>query len=430
MEQILYDLLKADMKPALGCTEPSAIALVCAKARSLTKEAPRHILVETNSGVYKNAFTCGIPGTATVGNEYAAVLGTLCGDAERGLCALEGVTPQDVEQARQWMQSGKVEIHIQAISSELFIRATIQTEHDVCIAQLNGMHTNFTLLRRNDEVLLSAEYHEEEQPVAAILRHSMKDLVAFASTAPLERLCFVDQAFEMNVALAQEAVGWEQCCLTRALLKENGNQLISPDARASAKALTGAAIEARFLGAGKPAMSITGSGAHGIICTLPLYAAQQALGHSHEALLRATALSFLVTMYIKECSGKLSAFCGCGVAGGLGAACGLALMQGADSSVLERVFINMASSITGMICTGGNQGCVMKALAAVDIAFTSIALAQDGGAVSVPNGICANTLEKTAQNIGRIASPGMVETEGVILDIIQENLPKTEKSRE
>ena len=166
---------------------------------------------------------------------------------------------------------------------------------------------------------------------------------------------------------------------------------------ATAQLLAAGAVEARVLGLDQPAMSITGSGAHGILATLPLYAAQQVWGLSEECLWRATALSYLVCMYIKEYSGRLSAFCGCAIAAGTGAACGLVLMQGGDPDALARTIRNMASSITGMICDGGNQGCVMK-------------------------GINAPDPETTMRYMGRIASPGMVGTEKTIVEIFEEKM--------
>ncbi len=167
-------------------------------------------------------------------------------------------------------------------------------------------------------------------------------------------------------------------------------------------------------------MSITGSGAHGIIATLPLYAAYKVRGYTKEQLLRATALSYLVCMYIKEYSGKLSAFCGCAIAAGTGMAVALAWLRGGDIHAMERVICNMASSITGMICDGGNQGCVMKGIVAVSAAYSSVKTALEGISVQNMHGINGKTPEDTMRYMGLIASPGMVGTESVIIDILKE----------
>ena len=167
-------------------------------------------------------------------------------------------------------------------------------------------------------------------------------------------------------------------------------------------------------------MSITGSGAHGIIATLPLYASSQVNDYTEEQLLRAIALSYLICMYIKEYSGKLSAFCGCAIAAGIGMACGLTYLKGGTHKTLTLTIQNMASSITGMICDGGNHGCTMKGIVAVDAAYQSVNLALNGLAIECQHGINGKTAEETMRNIGLIASPGMVQTEGVIVDLIRQ----------
>ena len=189
----------------------------------------------------------------------------------------------------------------------------------------------------------------------------------------------------------------------------------------TAQLLCNGAIEARVLGIDKPAMSITGSGAHGIIATLPLFAYQQIhqAEISEDKLLRATALSYLITMYIKEYSGKLSAFCGCGIAAGTGMACGLCYLKGGDYIDMDRVICNMASGITGMICDGGNHGCTMKGIVAVDAAFRTVDMGMEGVSVASVHGINGKTPEETMRNMGRIASPGMTETEKTIVEIMQ-----------
>ena len=210
----------------------------------------------------------------------------------------------------------------------------------------------------------------------------------------------------------------------RYLLEKNGGKIISSNEQATASLLCNAAIEARVIGLDKPAMSITGSGAHGIIATMPLYAAYKVNGYCEEELLRATALSYLVCMYIKEYSGKLSAFCGCAIAAGTGMACALVYLRGGTVEMMKHTINNMASSITGMICDGGNQGCTMKGIAAVDAAYQSVDFAMHGIYIQDVHGINGNTAEETMRNMGLIASPGMVETEGTIVKIFEDKLKK------
>ena len=246
-------------------------------------------------------------------------------------------------------------------------------------------------------------------------------MLSYLEEMDAEELGFIQNAFAMNMDLLEEGLASDRTTFGPLLLEQNGGQRFSNDELKTAQLLCNGAIEARVLGLNKPAMSITGSGAHGIIATLPLYAYQQINQEtvSEEMLLKATALSYLITMYIKEYSGKLSAFCGCGIAAGTGMACGLAYMQGADVKVLEKVICNMASGLTGMICDGGNQGCTMKGIVAVDAAFRAVTMAKSGVAIQAVHGINGKSPEETMRNMGLIASPGMVATEKTIVDIMQ-----------
>ena len=226
----------------------------------------------------------------------------------------------------------------------------------------------------------------------------------------------------MNRELLEEGMRAERAVMTKCLLKDNGGGMISKDALKTAQLMCNGAIEARVLGLGRPAMSITGSGAHGIIATMPLLAWYKAAGNGMDEteLLRAAALSYLITMYIKEYSGRLSAFCGCGIAAGTGMACALAFMRGADEEAVGRVIRNMASGLTGMICDGGNHGCTMKGIVAVDAAFRAVELALEGACIESIHGINGKTPEDTMRHMGMIASPGMAGTEKTIVEIMEQ----------
>ena len=225
----------------------------------------------------------------------------------------------------------------------------------------------------------------------------------------------------MNMELLEEGLQSSKTSFGPWLKVKNGGKLISEDELNTAQLLCNGAIEARVLGLNKPAMSITGSGAHGIIATLPLFAYQQIHREeiAEDMLLRATALSFLITMYIKEYSGRLSAFCGCGIAAGTGMACGLCYLKGGKEEEISKVICNMASGITGMICDGGNQGCTMKGIVAVDAAFRAVELAMANAVIDSVHGINGKSPEETMRNMGQIASPGMSATEKTIVEIMQ-----------
>ena len=418
----LTKLIQSDMRPALGVTEPGAIAFAVAKAKEYVEGELRGVRMVLNSGMYKNAFTCGIPNSHEVGNEHAAALGWVAADASKGLECLEGVKPCHNQEARTLVNEGKVKVELGEVSSRIYIFVEVMTHEGVACVTIRDAHTHITEITKDGQVIFkNADAHtqDEERQVPIIHRYTLRQLLHYAQHVPLEEILFIRQAYNLNLALFEQALKNRRTTFAHYLYKKNGERIISEDEQTSASLLCNAAIEARVLGLSRPAMSITGSGAHGIIATLPLYAAQRVNGYTEEQLLRATALSYLVCMYIKEYSGKLSAFCGCAIAAGTGMACGLAYLRGGTHKTLTLTIQNMASSITGMICDGGNHGCTMKGIVAVDAAYQSVGLALEGIAIEHVHGINGKMPEETMPNMGLIASPGMVKTEGVIVDIMK-----------
>ena len=406
----LTRLIRNDCKPSLGVTEPGAIALAVAAAKELTRGTVRGIHLALNSGMYKNAFTCGIPGTREVGFLWAAALGAVAGKAEKELEALENIDEASVSAAKALLDAGAVTAEMTGIDSEIYIRADVKTELDVCSVTIRHTHTNIVSIVLNGEELLKPVHETRAEEAAAPEIHgfSFEALVSYAKTVPIEEISFLREAFSMNLALLEEGLRDARTVVAHHLFEKNGKTLLSSDTWSTAQLLCAGAIEARVLGAGAPAMSITGS------------AAAKAEGYAEEALLRAAALSMLVTQYIKEYSGRLSAMCGCGVAAGTGMACGLCMLRGGSLSQISMTLRNMALSITGMICDGGNHGCALKAVAATDAAFRACELALCDVSPSAQHGIAGRTPEETMRDIGYISSPGMQETERAIVEIFAE----------
>ena len=315
------------------------------------------------------------------------------------------------------------------ITSTIFILATVKTPSGCASVTIRDAHTNIVKITQNDTVIFekpqTALADHSDTPL--IHRYTLKQLCDYVRSVPVEELTFIRQAFTTNYALFEAGLHSPRTTFARYLLAANGGQVFSQNEQKTASLLCNAAIEARVLGLSEPAMSITGSGAHGIIATMPLYAAYKVNGYTEEALLRATALSYLVCMYIKEYSGKLSAFCGCAIAAGTGMACGLVFLRGGSVEQMHCTINNLAGSITGMICDGGNQGSTMKGVVAVDAAWQAVDMAMKNIYIDSIHGINAATPEETMRNMGRIASPGMVGTEKTILDILQEKRSRKEE---
>lgn len=417
----LTELIKSDMKPALGVTEPGAIAFAVSTAKAHIKGTVKRVGLRLNSGMYKNAFTCGIPGTSEVGNYYAAALGAVAADPKKGLECLEGIGKAEEEAAGEMIKAGMISVSMSSITSRIFIEATVTGEDSEAVVTIQDAHTNITKITENGTVVFEKEAkaaQESKEATPLIHQYTLAQMVEYVNTVSAQELDFIKEAYKVNYELLQEGLKSPKTTYGPYLLKKNGGFLVSEDERKTASLFCNGAIEARVIGLSKPAMSITGSGAHGIIATMPLYAVYKINNYTDEQLLRATALSYLVCMYIKEYSGKLSAFCGCAIAAGTGMACALAWLKGAGAETMEKVINNMASSITGMICDGGNQGCTMKGIVAVDAAFDSVELAMDDVYIYNAHGINGATPEETMHNMGLIASPGMTGTEKTIVDIL------------
>lgn len=419
---ILTKIIKEDMKPALGVTEPGAIAFAVAKAKSYIQGNIEEVKVRLNSGIYKNAYTCGIPNSDQVGNIFAAALGVVAGKADRGLESLEDVTEEDNKKAQKLIDAGKVKIELNKISSDIFIEAEISALEEKAIVKIEGTHTNIVEIVVNGKTIFTKELEKEENKDEEIILHkySVKDILEYVDNVDIAEIDFVMSAHDMNMVLFQEGLNSKKTTFVKQLWKMNGEKIFSESSLNTAQLLCNGAIEARVLGLNKPAMSITGSGAHGIITTLPVLAECRVKGLSDEKLIRATMLSYLICTYIKEYSGRLSAFCGCGIAGGTGIACAIGYLRGAGVEEITNIINNMAAGITGMICDGGNQGCTMKGIVAVDAAFRAVEMAMNNTYIFNIHGINGVTPEKTMMNMGKIASPGMIETEKVIVDIFKD----------
>lgn len=421
----LTRLIREDMKPALGVTEPGAIAFAAARAKAETEGEVQRVEVALNSGMYKNAYTCGIPGSDAYGNLQAAALGVVAADPAKGLESLDGITDADNEAAAKMVRDGRVHVALDHMGSEITIDATVCTETDTCSVHIRGTHTHIQWIEKNGEIVFGEKTEQQEESEEAetpvIHRYTLRQILEYVKQVPAKEISFIREAFSMNIELLEEGIHSKKTTIGPMLFRANDGKIISEDARKTAQLMCNGAIEARVLGLSSPAMSITGSGAHGIIATMPLFAYYEVNYEviDDDILLRATALSYLITMYIKEYSGRLSAFCGCGIAAGTGMACGLGYLRGASEAQQTMIIQNMASGLTGMICDGGNQGCAMKGMVAVDAAFRSVDMAMQNVCIDAIHGINGRTPEDTMRNMGRIASPGMVKTEEVIVDIMK-----------
>ena len=411
--KLLIDTVRNDLTPSLGVTEPGAIAYASAAAARAVGGRVLSVRVKLNSGIYKNSFTCAVPGTGGMGCALAAALGAVCGDPDKKLMATEGANRADIKEAKQLVSAGAAVAELASVSPDIFIEATVETDNGVAAATVRGRHDRLVSLivngRQKDIPCDEPDGAAEEFCVSSV---PFSEILRCVERS--QELEFTDNAVEMNLALFEDGLRSGSIPLTV-------SRIPSPKSREEyAERLTCGAIEARVRGAASPAMAITGSGSHGILCTLPIHAAARFDGVDAEREHRALLLSMLVTRYIKELSGLLSTACGCVLAGGTGAALGLVYLYAGDR-LEERLTLaldSMSASVTGMICHGGNTGCSLKAAVGVKMAFAAAKMALDGFGAESVHGILGASADETMRNMARIAKD-MLPVEQSIIDIMK-----------
>ena len=437
-EQEIIDLIHREVKPALGCTEPIAVALAVAKAVEIIAEncpcaanwrvtADFHIDVEVSANILKNGMGVGIPGTGMVGLPVAAALGAVCGDSSLGLEVLARLSPAEVARAKELVASKAVCVSVAETERLLYVKATVSLEGGArasaevdphAYAIIEDDHDRIVETSFADRILMSSE-----SGAASVDSDSrdygltVQEIYDFATRMPFEDIAFILEDRTLNLALAREGLDGDYGLKVGKAIRENQQEVFGDDFLSFAMGLTAAASDARMAGCTLPAMSNSGSGNQGITVSMPIIAYALKYGVADEPLARALILSNLVAIHIKSFLGKLSALCGCVVAS-TGSACGIVYLQGGGVEAISAAIKNMAGNITGMVCDGAKVGCAMKVASGVSCAVQSAVLALRGTCIPSTDGIIEDDVEKTIQNIGAIGSVGMKATDRMILDIM------------
>ena len=434
-EAEIIELIRKEVKPALGCTEPIAVALAVAKAMEILDErCPMEkgwrmtdgyaLKIEVSGNILKNGMGVGIPGTGMVGLHIAAALGAVCGKSSYGLEVLHDLSDSAIEQSKKLVEKEKVTISLADTTRKLYIKAKVETPcgHTSC-AIVQDDHDNIveTLLdgERLDSPAKSAGQEESmESKTTLDYKLTVKEILEFARNVAFEDISFILESRTLNLALANEGLtGRYGLRVGHSIRLEYNREVFGDDFLSYAMSLTAAASDARMAGCTLAAMSNSGSGNQGITVTMPVIAYSLKYGTSDEQLARALVLSHLIAIHIKGYLGKLSALCGCVIAS-TGSACGLVYLRGGDYEQVCAAIKNMIGNITGMVCDGAKEGCAMKVASGVSSALQSAVLAREGICISEHDGIIEKDIEKTIMNLGRIGSVGMQHTDNMILDIM------------
>ncbi|MBQ0005946.1 MAG: serine dehydratase subunit alpha family protein [Alistipes sp.] len=432
-------LLHREVKPALGCTEPIAVAIAVAKGcEALRPLQPYRINVAVSANILKNAMGVGVPGTGMVGLPIATALAMVCGNAEYGMEVLKDLTAKDVTAAKAYLAAGEAPssetVHISLADTQY----KLYIEAECFFREPNGtQHRTFTVIRDAHDTIVHYEMDgrveiddncekstvgditdSPERNLSPDFNPTIREIHDFALHADMDDIQFILDSVDMNKALAKEGLLHKYGLqVGRTIQSGEHRNIFGHGLLTHCMAMTAAASDARMAGCTLPAMANSGSGNQGITVTMPVVAAAEQLMSSFDELARALVLSHLIAIHIKTYLGKLSALCGCVIAS-TGSACGIVMLSGGGYDQICYAVKNMIGNITGMVCDGAKVGCAMKVASGVSSAVQSAMLALDNICISGLDGIIEDDVEKTIRNLGTIGSQGMLTTDKMILDIM------------
>ena len=414
-------LLREELRPALGCTEPVSIALCAAAMTKALGCMPERMLVECSRNILKNAKGVVVPNSGGMkGIDVAAALGAVGGAPERGLEVLTGVTPEQIESARAWLARGACQVRLMDTPETLHLVVTgISGDGHTASAELKRTHTGLTRVTRDNVAIFhcktDAEAQEENDAAKSL---NVGGILAFAEKARLEENGLrelLERQIECNSRIAEEGLSHPYgACVGATLLRHFGE---SASVRAQAYAAAGS--DARMGGCEMPVVINSGSGNQGLTVTLPVLEYARELGKDHETVLRALLVSNLVAIRIKAAYGRLSAFCGA-VSAAAGSGAAITWLRDGTETQIETTIVNTLADISGMVCDGAKASCASKIASAVGTAILASCMSMDSKGFAAGEGLVKQNVEQTIDTIGRMASEGMAETDKKILQLMQE----------
>lgn len=421
------EMLRNEVKPAVGCTEPVALALACAKCKELLGEEIIENKMLVSPNIYKNGMCVGIPGTDRIGLKIAAAIGIVAGNSENGLSVLEGTSKEEIKKAEQLMDEGILSISPADTNEKVFIEIEFKGENSSAKVRIREKHDNFTFIEKDGKVILNEEdsteiiSNEVENTKTLMDDITLEEIIESIEHLDYEDIKFLKYGVDMNLNMAKEGLSRKLGIGVGYGIKENMDEgIIGDDIINSAMMLTAGASDARMAGLDIPVMSSNGSGNHGLTAILPIVAYVEKFPQSDERLCKALALSHLTTAYIKNFTGRLSAMCGCGVAAATGATAGIAWLMEEDIDHISGAVRNSVADLSGMICDGAKSGCAIKLSSAAASAVRNALIAKNGNYAKTVNGIVAEDVDTTIRNLGRVSDRGMTITDKIILDVMND----------
>ncbi|MCR5078242.1 MAG: L-serine ammonia-lyase, iron-sulfur-dependent, subunit alpha [Prevotella sp.] len=417
-EQIVQ-LIRQQVVPAVGCTEPMAVALCAARATELLGGQPEHIRVLLSANVLKNAMGVGIPGTGMVGLPIAIALGALIGKSEYRLEVIKNLTPDSLEDGKAFVSGNRIDIRLKEdITEKLYIEVTCEADGHQATAIIAGSHTNFVFEAADGRVI--TDKHCPGKTVCEAVQPclNLRTVWDFATTTPVSEIDFILEAKRYNMRAAAEAVkGNYGHCLGKIMDRPLSRGIFGNSIFSHIIAKTASACDARMGGALIPVMSNSGSGNQGICATNPVAVFAKENENTKEELVRALTLSHLTAIYIKQSLGALSALCGCVVAS-IGSSCGITYLMGGDYVNVCHAVKNMIANLTGMICDGAKPSCSLKISSGVSTAVLSATLSMEGKHVTAAEGIIDEDVDRSIHNLTSIGKEAMCSTDDMVLNIM------------
>lgn len=415
----IIDLIHQEVVPAIGCTEPIAVALCVAKATETLGTKPEKINVLLSANILKNAMGVGIPGTGMIGLPIAIALGALIGKSEYQLEVLKDSTPDVVEEGKRFIEEKRIHISLKEnIEEKLYIEVCCEAGDDKAIAVIAGGHTTFIYIERNGEVLFQKQHTASCEKEEECLELTLRKVYDFALNTPLDEISFILETARLNKAAAERSFeGNYGHGLGKMLRGTYEHKVMGDSVFSHILSYTSGACDARMAGAMIPVMSNSGSGNQGISATLPVLVFAEENDKSEEELIRALMLSHLTVIYIKQSLGCLSALCGCVVAA-TGSSCGITWLMGGTYDQVAYAVQNMIANLTGMICDGAKPSCALKVTTGVSTAVLSAIMAMENRCVTSVEGIIDEDVDQSIRNLTKIGSKGMNETDKLVLEIM------------
>ena len=422
----LKQFLAEEVKPALGCTEPVAVALAVARAREELVRAggaPEGVEVFLSSNVYKNGATVGIPGTNGLqGNGSAAALALLSGRSEWGLEVLKGYGLEDAAAAKALLESGKVVISMDRKARGVYVRAMVQGGRHSASCTIEKSHTHITEVTADGTVVFSAKVPGQAAPAVSAAERvagmTWDEVMALRDDADAEDLNFLMKGVEMNLAMAEKGFEEDVGLGVGRAIRDSFPDPDEADIGSRIKAWSAAASDARMSGIPLPVMSSAGSGNHGITAIVPVAIYGRAKGMETERIAKGLLVSHLATAFVKSRTGRLSSTCGCAFAAGAGAAAGLTWLMTDSTDRAKMAVQAVVSNLIGMLCDGAKETCAFKVGTGAMEAYHAALMAASGNGIAT-QGVVGDNIEQTIENAAKVAS-NMGAIEQTILDILDE----------